>query len=225
MLTTVYTGLEVEQRIRKRPTTTQPRSRPIKQMFGTETVKDLSVPSVTAEYNDHMGGVDIGDQLRASEGLEHRIRQGPWRVLALEFLLETSLVNSYLLQLWAQNPNWNRITTQNTWRRQIVQAIWETYTKEGKSRQRFNSGDINTPLSQHKHVDRKKRSLCLACKGFKAGQTRSRSQLKRKRQALGEIDGNIAPPKLKKTKYGCDACDVAICTGEKCWYLYHSDVV
>ncbi|KAM4063426.1 hypothetical protein HRG_013949 [Hirsutella rhossiliensis] len=45
-LSTVYSGEEFEQRIRRRPTTTQPRARPIQHEFGDEPVKELFVPSI-----------------------------------------------------------------------------------------------------------------------------------------------------------------------------------
>ncbi|KJZ69068.1 hypothetical protein HIM_11537 [Hirsutella minnesotensis 3608] len=58
-LSTVYSGEEFQERIRRRPTTTQPRARPIQRKFGAEPVLRLVVPSITADYNDRMGGVDI----------------------------------------------------------------------------------------------------------------------------------------------------------------------
>ncbi len=50
-----------------------------------------------------MGAVDTGNQLRATEGLDHRNRRG-WRAIAWTFLLEVALVNSYLLQQRAPGP-------------------------------------------------------------------------------------------------------------------------
>ncbi len=44
-----------------------------------------------------MNGVDIGDQLRASNDWGHRWCRGAWRPLAWGFLLNTACVNSYLL--------------------------------------------------------------------------------------------------------------------------------
>lgn len=105
LLSTVFTGQEVEQRIRKRPSTVKPRARPIQRMFGADHVKEVTVPTVTAAYNDEMNSVDIGDQLRAYAGFDHRVRRGGWQALAWTFLLDTSLINSYLLQLKGK-PDW-----------------------------------------------------------------------------------------------------------------------
>ena len=114
MLTTVFTGDEFESRVRRRPTTKQPRARPIQRIFGDESVKTLAVPSFGAAYNDYMGAVDIGDQLKASSSQDHRACRGNWHVIAWSFLLETALINSFLIQ---QNAtNFTPFTSQNSWR-------------------------------------------------------------------------------------------------------------
>ena len=97
-LSTVYTGNEYEPRIRRRPTTTQPRARPILQIFSDKPIKTLEIPSIAAEYNDNMNAVDIGDQLRQYLSNQHAVCKGNWRALAWSFLLETTLVNTFILQ-------------------------------------------------------------------------------------------------------------------------------
>lgn len=173
------------------------------------------MPSIAAQYNDQMGAVDIGDQLRASEGFDHRVHKGNWRVIAWKFLLETSLVNSFLLQRF-KDPAWGSIRRQVDWRQRLVDELLEAYAGDGTSRQLFRAGDTFTPRLQHNHVDRKKSSKCLACQGFRAGEIRSRSH----RKPLQVRDPNARAP--TKTRRGCDVCDVAICTSENCWYFYHS---
>lgn len=69
------------------------------------------MPSFAADYNDNMGGVDIGDQLKAGLGIEHRFYKGNWRAIVWSFLLETALVNSFLLQRFGR-PNWEPIQRQ-----------------------------------------------------------------------------------------------------------------
>jgi hypothetical protein len=73
---TRYIGDEFIERVRRRPVTTQPRARPIKQIFSIEAVKVLNMPSFAADYNNNIGGVDIGDQLKASLGIKHRVYKG-----------------------------------------------------------------------------------------------------------------------------------------------------
>jgi hypothetical protein len=221
-MTTVFTGDEFLIRLRRRPNSTLPRARPIKQEFGDQPTKLLQVPLVAAEYNLKMGAVDRADQLRSNEGYDHRIRRGGWQALAWTFLLEIALVNSFLLQLRG-SPRWARHTTQRQWRQQLVEEIFNTYGTDGTSRQKFRSGDEFTPIEQHKHVYRGKCSRCLGCQGLRIGQTRSRSQ--RRRQPLGQPDANsLNRKKARMTRMGCDKCDVAICTSGDCWRQYHTQI-
>ncbi|KAH0528214.1 hypothetical protein TsFJ059_003105 [Trichoderma semiorbis] len=75
LLSTVYSGREFQQRVRRRPNTTQPRARPIKEAFGKENKKTMTQPSAAIDYNDYMGAVDVGDQLRSYLGYDHRFRR------------------------------------------------------------------------------------------------------------------------------------------------------
>jgi hypothetical protein len=214
MLSTVFTGEEFEYRVRRRPTTTQPRARPIQRIFGGEAVKTLSVPSFAANYNDFMGAVNVGDQLKASSKQDHRVHKGTWHALAWSFLFETALVNSYLLQQKA--TNFIPFKSQNEWQQHLVEALFAAYSNDGSSRQKYRSGDINTPVSQHNSVRRGKKATCLACKGVTAGQIRSQSSQK---GVLAPISHNR---RRRQTVYGCDKCDVALCTSGNCWDFYHS---
>lgn len=216
MLSTVFTGEEFEQRVRRRPTTKQPRARPIQQIFGDESVKILEVPSFGAAYNDFMGAVDVGDQLRASSSQDHRISVGNWQAIAWSFLLETAIINSYLLQ--KKSTNWRPLESQKAWRQYLVDALFNEYGNTGSSRQRFRAGDTITPVAQHKSVRRGKKSACLACKGIKAGQARSRS---RQRGVLSPVSQN---QQRRQSRHGCDKCDVALCTSGNCWDFYHSEL-
>lgn len=186
-------------------------------MFGADYVKEVTVPTVTAAYNDEMNSVDIGDQLRAYAGFDHRVRRGGWQALAWTFLLDTSLINSYLLQLKGK-PNWKPYKDQVSWRRQLIDELIAAYSKTGTSRQRFRAGDEFTPILQHKHVNRGKISACLACQGHKLGQPRSQSQ----RRPLGALADDGLNRRPKKTRWGCETCNVALCNQRNCWDFYHS---
>lgn len=164
-LTTFYTGSESQQRLRRCPTSTQPRAREIKRFFAGEPVKTVEIPSIAADYNDHMNAVDIGDHLRSATGYKHRICRGGWQALAWNFLYDVSPVNSYLLQLRGE-PIFRRCKSQLEWREQLIDELFEAYGKTGGSRQRYQAGDEVTLLSQHKFVQRGKKSRCLACQGI-----------------------------------------------------------
>jgi hypothetical protein len=95
----VYTGHETVIWTRKRPNSTQPYSRQIKQKFGQISILQLSLPSIAADYNDRMNAVDIADHIKSIIRPRHRQRRGPARALTWDFLLLTALANSSILQL------------------------------------------------------------------------------------------------------------------------------
>lgn len=92
--------------------------------------------------------------------------------MAWKFLLEISLVNSFLLRCF-KKPTWGAVKRQVKWRERLVDDIFKTFAHDGSSRQNFRAGDTFIPLSQHNDVDRKKSSNCLACQGFRAGEIRT----------------------------------------------------
>ncbi|KNB16631.1 hypothetical protein FOXG_14450 [Fusarium oxysporum f. sp. lycopersici 4287] len=125
-LSTVFTGNERVDRIRKRPTTDQPAAWPMQEFFGEEPVKVVSIPSIAATYNDEMNAVDRGDQMRAYWGPDRRVRRGGWRALAWDFLLEIALINSFILQQRG-NPRWKPEKSQAEWRQRLVNDLVAEY--------------------------------------------------------------------------------------------------
>ncbi|KEY73686.1 hypothetical protein S7711_09569 [Stachybotrys chartarum IBT 7711] len=98
----------------------------------------MSIPSVTVAYNHNMGAVDIGDQLQATESLHHRVYKGRWQALAWTFLLDTVLVNSYLLQLhvWGRSDSaCEPSRTQRDWRHRLINEICQAYGQTGRRTQ------------------------------------------------------------------------------------------
>ena len=224
MLTTVYKGDESIERIRRRPTTQQPFSGPIKQKFGNDAVLKLAIPSIAADYNDHMNGVDISDHLRHNIRPNHRQRRGPARALTWGFLLSVALSNSFLLQRLGQ-PNWKPYKAQSRFLEALYREIFHAYGITGSTRKRYRAGDEFTPFEQHIFDKRGKTSNCLACQGVQIG---PRSQSSKKRRPLQQLDANntrsqTQPPPKKgtTTQWGCMTCDVAICKRKECWYFYH----
>jgi hypothetical protein len=152
-----------------------------------------------------MGAADRGDQLRSQEGLEHRVRKGPWRALAWEFFLELALCNSFLRQKHGQ-PNWKPLRTLHKWREQISRDILREYGHKASLRQRGCAGNTTTPILQHKRVTRHKSSPCKGCQGVQ------------RRQPLQPRSHNKRPTQARS---GCETCDLAICSRQACWDFYH----
>lgn len=231
LLSTVFTGEEFERCIRRRPTSTTKTAQPVRAAFGDEAVKEFAIPLATVAYNHEMGSVDVGDQLQATESLHHRVCKGRWQALAWTFLLDTVLVNSYLLQfhVWGQEGSGcSPSLTQRDWRHRLINEICEAYSQTGTSRRSYRSGDTSVPVDAHERVRRGKNSPCVACQGhrydeprLKAPSSSGRGQ-RRQQQHLREVSGNSRPRAPRtRSRWGCRQCDVSLCQSDKCWYFYH----
>ncbi|KAI8680763.1 hypothetical protein NCS56_00482300 [Fusarium sp. Ph1] len=155
--TTVFSGEERVERRRKKPSSKKPEARQIRRFFGDEAIKDISIPTVAAEYNDEMNHVDRGDQLTSYYAYDHPLRRGPWQALCWTFLLDVALVNSYVIQLRGPEPSWKRFTTQKEWRECIYNELFNTYAQKSQSRQRYRAGDesdLQSPNLQRVHINR-----------------------------------------------------------------------
>jgi Transposase IS4 len=104
--TTIHNGTEWVVRNRKRPKGTSTSAAITKQPFYMfsppsgckepyEHTRLLPIPGAIDDYNHHMGGVDIADQLRAGFSTQQRGVK-PWRPL-FYWLLDTTIINAYCL--------------------------------------------------------------------------------------------------------------------------------
>ena len=97
MLTSVHKvshGHTIDK-LRRKPRLTSTNGARVREVFGNSPRKLLPIPTVVNDYNKHMGGVDIADQLRSSF-TSHLPSRRVWLPL-LFWLLETAATNSYLL--------------------------------------------------------------------------------------------------------------------------------
>ncbi|KAF5626670.1 transposase IS4 domain protein [Fusarium tjaetaba] len=148
---TSFSGSETAQHLRSRPNTTQAQAREAR-FFGLDYERMIDTPSIKIAYNFNMNGVDRGDQLRAHRGCgQRRNRHDGWHALAWTFLLDTILVNTYILQQKGQ-CNWGTYRSQADWRDTLTEALMRKYASASTLRRRFRSGNEFLPISQHKHV-------------------------------------------------------------------------
>ena len=71
-MTTVHSGKEVVERLRRRPAIIATSTRTLRLPFGDEPVKSLPIPQFIDMYNHFMGGVDQADQLRSYYSTQRR---------------------------------------------------------------------------------------------------------------------------------------------------------
>jgi hypothetical protein len=58
---TVYTLDDFREKVRKRPTKTSISGRIVRQIFGSNPIKELHIPRFINDYNQYIGGVDLAN--------------------------------------------------------------------------------------------------------------------------------------------------------------------
>lgn len=208
LLSTYFDGLEEDiPRMRRCPSTTSSSAKTARVPFAGEFSEELPIPQFIDDYNHHMGGVDIGDRLRASYNWDRRTRRGGWRAIAFLFLLEVCITNSY--QLWRQNHKENHLD----FRHLLCESFFLNYSRNVsfKSQPVSVSQDLSPllPLTKHLRVHRSKRGWCAFCSSTK-------------RKAILTIDYSHQRVERKcKNIYGCEECNVPLCKEGDCWDQWH----
>ena len=94
-MTTYHEIGSTVQRVRRRPKKTSTNAIMVRRTFGDEPRKLLPIPAFINDYNFHMGGVDIADQLRSYYSTQQKASRN-WYPL-FYWLLDTSIINAYRL--------------------------------------------------------------------------------------------------------------------------------
>lgn len=212
---TSFSDSETVQHLRHRPNTTQAQAREAR-VFGPDYERMIDTPSIQIVYNFNMNGVDRGDQLRAHRGCgQRRNRGGGWHALAWTFLLDTVLVNTYILQQKGQ-CSWETYRSQADWRETLTEALFRKYVSASTLRKRFRSGNEFLPISQHNHVKAEIYGRCKGCQGVRLGDLITQSSNRRR---------PVVPrAKVRQTYYSCDTCKVPLCTLGNCWDYFHQPI-
>jgi hypothetical protein len=98
MLSTIHAIEGEESRVdkeRRRPRETSTNSNKLKTVFGESVRKVLPIPKMIDDYNYHMGGVDIADQLRSYYSTQLAVRR-TWMPLFF-WLLDTAIINCFII--------------------------------------------------------------------------------------------------------------------------------
>jgi hypothetical protein len=180
------------------------------------------IPELYDAYNHNMGAVDVADQLQGQNGGLRRIKRGATQAVD-QFLLQTVLVNCYLLSLYAKWEGGERVVkhrSQDDFRINLVEALLAAKRNAkgpGKRVYPFtNSEGLEVPLHYHEHVKMPTRKDCYACKGVR------HQDRPLKRVALGVIAANEGRSTQRRTSwYGYKQCKVALCKEGGCFERYH----
>jgi hypothetical protein len=136
-------------------------------VFGDQFEKLLDIPEFIDDYNHRAKAVDRGDQLKSSTPGLRPIRRGGWQSL-FHWLLNTVLVNSYLLSFHSVVPNCE-FTCQKDFQQALLKALFEAgervTAKRKRSESHTNFKGISVPVHLHLLVSRAPRSDCVACRG------------------------------------------------------------
>lgn len=76
LMSTYWDGKTKVLRLQKRPKETAGNAKISRAPFGNETTKELWIPECFDAYNQHMGAVDLGDQLQGHNSGLRRIKRG-----------------------------------------------------------------------------------------------------------------------------------------------------
>jgi hypothetical protein len=222
MISSVLSGDERVVRLRKRPKETSSKAKTSRIPFGKEAVKELSIPAIADEYNQHMGAVNKFDHLTAQNAGLRRIERGGHQALE-HWLLRTVLVNCYLLALYSYAPEPREVSfrSQQDFRKQLVGALLAMGKDSDVCKKRrisvISQDATEEPVSSHMLVKMVKRGLCVNCKGLRF---RDRPQ---KRVALAEIAANSGRNSSRHDSwYGCKQCDVHLCKERGCFDIFHN---
>lgn len=163
-------------------------------------MEEVTKPVVVFKYNESMGGVDISDQYISSYGFARKSLKW-WRKVFF-WLLETSIVNAYLL--YNLNKGQGKVR-QRKFRKQLIKDLVGN-VKNSRKRGRPSDIEDQERLNGKLHIlyplggkNNSQSKDCAVCSDRSAGGSR------------------------KRTKYICKTCtkEPGLCIGD-CFERYHS---
>ena len=219
-MSTVHNGEIMVEKLRKRPSETSTSAKTARLPFGDHARKLLEIPEFDDEYNQETGAVDEGNKLKRCNTCEVICRRGGAQSL-FTWLLDTVLVNSYLLSFHSDVNKKEKFTDQTVFRTAIMTECFKLGRETHTKRKRTAIAVLSNRDSEATHTlqRREHKQECVVCK--KEGIPRQ------KRQALGEISANqqlnsVKEGCRKSTEFGCNVCDTPLCKDSTCWSRFHS---
>jgi hypothetical protein len=216
-LTTIYSGQEKVTCKRRRPKNANKR---IQDTWEGSYEKNLEIPTFIRDYNHHMNGVDIADQVRAAYSVARRTYR-TWLPLWF-YLFDTAIANCAFI--WDSLGYYNRQQKHGLhggFRRKLgAELIKRSGQKAGSFPTKVDSSQVTCNSGNSAN--------CLLIKGptqqyCKPCQAAERITEFIHRTPLDEVDPNRRR-RAPRTLFRCGACDIAICQKAICWSTHISDI-
>jgi Transposase IS4 len=209
---------------RKRPAPTSTNAHIVRPVFGDHVRKWLQIPLAIDQYNHYMGGVDVADQLRKNMTVHRPWEARNWRPLWY-YILDTCLVNSYLI--WKGNSTPQRNRAHRKFREELSLGLRNTPYSEAEktTNKRHYSNSIpvaNQEALVHIRTQLEGRKYCVWCQKHP-----EKCTPKSIMPVLGELVNEEQSRKRKRvsrSQWGCDSCGVCLCQKGDCWDQYHSTI-
>jgi hypothetical protein len=216
-LNTAVTTPAIVKSIRKKPRAVDKKQ--ARAPFGNSATKKLEIPEYYNQYNHNMNSVDIADHLRVgNKGLRRIKRPGSAWWALWQWLFNMVLVNSFKLS--------SGFKSQFEFRDSLIDGLLQTGSKWREQRPVRNR-PTEAPSIQPKTMARSQHCLqkrginqeCSQCKDTGNG------PVPRKRRALCEISSNTHSwKKVKRSTFGCLACNVSLCKEGLCFDRFHEKI-
>jgi hypothetical protein len=198
---------DMVERKRRRPAKTSTNGRIVREVFGTDSVKELRIPCFIDDYNQNMGGVDLANQFREAYETHKPSLRNWWPLFY--WLIDVACVNSYIL--YRLHTTEKHPLSHLQFRQELARKLLSYSEKAKLQSLRVGLGGrrVFSPELQHLHYWEKRpnKATCAWC-----------SYEAKYRRVLGkEVKGT-----LKRPRGGCVFCDVPLCKEGGCWRSYHS---
>jgi hypothetical protein len=209
-LSTVHTvdkSTDLVERDRKRPSKTSTNAAQVRPIFGDSHTKKLFIPNYIDDYNHHMGGVDIANQLRESYETHRRTFRSWWPLFM--WVIDAAAVNAYRAHCVNREKHNKGRVSQLDFRQRLYLSLF-AFSQNKPQKRKAHLVEQHTPVQRPPKLA----TRCAWCLHMNN---------KRQEGSQGSIEKQIRSAWL--TKWNCGGCNIPLCpprTGRLCFQSFHS---
>ena len=201
-LSTVHYPTNIIERLRKRSKKTSTNAGIVSKIFGGDVTKKLPIPTFIDDYNHHMNGMDVANQMRASY-TTHIVTERNWLPI-LYWLLDAAIVNAFRIQqiYYQQKQKINPIISHLDFHEKLYKKLFD-FTSLAKQAHFLPIIRLDSQLN-HSKIRLEKIGICIWC-------------------AYQRKQGQKDQTKQADCSYlNCSVCKVYLYLKTKCWEEFHS---